>query len=323
MILTAMLDQPNVKRDDPVIDKGVKWVLTQRKPDGGIYVRGLENYNTAICLSMLARINNEPGMAESIKKTQDYLRNLQWAGQKDSNGNIVDENHRWYGGAGYGGGGRPDANNLIHMVQGLHDSGLDCNDPAFQRAVAFMTKLQGSEANKQFGNQINPNGGAIYATSINGKDKANELESKAGTVKLSDGSERLQTYGSMTFAMFTTYLYAEVHKKNPNDLRITDALRWISQNYTTDHNPGLPEKDKLMGHFNYLITMSRALRAWGQDTITLADGSKRAWRHDVINQIVAMQKPDGSWTNPADRWMESDPNLVTAYALLALQSAIR
>ena len=33
------------------------------------------------------------------------------------------------------------------------------------------------------------------------------------------------------------------------------------------------------------------------------------------------QSPDGSWVNPADRFMEGDPNLVTAYALLALSHA--
>jgi squalene-hopene/tetraprenyl-beta-curcumene cyclase len=30
------------------------------------------------------------------------------------------------------------------------------------------------------------------------------------------------------------------------------------------------------------------------------------------------QKVDGSWTNPEPRWMEGDPNLVTAYALMTV-----
>lgn len=28
---------------------------------------------------------------------------------------------------------------------------------------------------------------------------------------------------------------------------------------------------------------------------------------------------NGSWVNPADRWMEGDPNLTTAYSLMALK----
>ena len=31
-----------------------------------------------------------------------------------------------------------------------------------------------------------------------------------------------------------------------------------------------------------------------------------------------MQKDDGSWINGNARWLEGDPNLVTAYSLLAL-----
>ena len=34
--------------------------------------------------------------------------------------------------------------------------------------------------------------------------------------------------------------------------------------------------------------------------------------------LAKRQQPEGSWVNPADRFMEGDPNLVTAYALLAL-----
>ena len=34
---------------------------------------------------------------------------------------------------------------------------------------------------------------------------------------------------------------------------------------------------------------------------------------------VNLQQPDGSWANPNGRWWEKDPNLVTAYAVLALE----
>jgi len=39
---------------------------------------------------------------------------------------------------------------------------------------------------------------------------------------------------------------------------------------------------------------------------------------ELAATILAKQKPDGSWVNDNKRWMEGDPNLVTAYALLAL-----
>jgi len=36
-----------------------------------------------------------------------------------------------------------------------------------------------------------------------------------------------------------------------------------------------------------------------------------------------LQRPDGSWVNETDRWMESNPHLVTAYSVLALETALK
>jgi squalene-hopene/tetraprenyl-beta-curcumene cyclase len=38
----------------------------------------------------------------------------------------------------------------------------------------------------------------------------------------------------------------------------------------------------------------------------------------LAQKLISTQKPDGSWINDNTRWLEGDPNLVTAYALLAL-----
>ena len=36
-------------------------------------------------------------------------------------------------------------------------------------------------------------------------------------------------------------------------------------------------------------------------------------------ELLRRQSPRGTWTNPVDRWMEGDPALVTAYAVLTLE----
>ena len=54
------------------------------------------------------------------------------------------------------------------------------------------------------------------------------------------------------------------------------------------------------------------------DAIVDSKGKSHDWRADLVAQLSSVQKEDGSWTNPADRWYEGDPNLVTAYSLLAL-----
>ena len=37
-----------------------------------------------------------------------------------------------------------------------------------------------------------------------------------------------------------------------------------------------------------------------------------------VAALLARQRADGSWANPNERWMEGEPVLTTAYALLAL-----
>jgi squalene-hopene/tetraprenyl-beta-curcumene cyclase len=318
LALRAMLEDPDTKADDPAVTKAIEYILGKVRPDGGIHGGMLENYNTAICLSALAKVNNRPGASEAIKKAQDYLRGLQWAGQQDPHGKTIDESHAFFGGAGYGKDGRPDMSNTQIMLEGLYDSGLDCNDPAFQRALVFITRCQGTAANKEFGDKIARDGGFVYATSQS-KDKIGVVESKAGEESI-DGAARARTYGSMTYAGFKSYVYAQLDR---NDPRVTDALTWIRKHYTLDENPGMPELAKHQGLYYYYMTFSRALDAWGEPTLTTADGQKRDWANDLIDKVTSLQREDGSWVNDADRWMEGDPNLVTAYSLIALQHAMR
>ena len=56
----------------------------------------------------------------------------------------------------------------------------------------------------------------------------------------------------------------------------------------------------------------------GIDELEDAKGVKHNWRRELIEELAKRQKPDGSWVNPDGQWMEGDPNLATAFALLAL-----
>jgi squalene-hopene/tetraprenyl-beta-curcumene cyclase len=40
-----------------------------------------------------------------------------------------------------------------------------------------------------------------------------------------------------------------------------------------------------------------------------------------VSALAKRQNDNGSWVKRADNFMEGDPNIVTAYALLALESA--
>jgi hypothetical protein len=53
------------------------------------------------------------------------------------------------------------------------------------------------------------------------------------------------------------------------------------------------------------------------------DSGSRNWRNDMTDALLASQRADGSWVNSADRWQEGQPELVTLYALLALEEVLK
>lgn len=127
------------------------------------------------------------------------------------------------------------------------------------------------------------------------------------------GESRLRAYGSMTYSGFKSYLYANLAKDDP---RVTEALRWIGENYTVRENPGMGTD----GLYYYYVVMAKALDAWGSATVATPGGEKR-WAEDLVNRLGELQNEDGSFKAVDDRWLENDPVLITAYSLVALQHA--
>jgi squalene-hopene/tetraprenyl-beta-curcumene cyclase len=90
---------------------------------------------------------------------------------------------------------------------------------------------------------------------------------------------------------------------------------WLRGNFTLEENPGMGPQ----GMFYYYLMMSKALTAYGRDELVTKDGRALNWRKDLAMKIINLQQRDGSWANENNRWMEKDPNLVTAYSLIALE----
>ncbi len=72
------------------------------------------------------------------------------------------------------------------------------------------------------------------------------------------------------------------------------------------------------GLFYYYHSFAKALSALGETRLEDAAGVQHDWKSELTQKLQTLQQPNGSWVNPADRWYEGDPNLVTAYCLLAL-----
>ncbi len=324
--ITQHTSEANV--DDDAIRRAVAFLLAKQQPDGGIYGQVLPNYNTSCAVSALSRIHT-PEARDAVERAQQFLLSLQWgapqhpqgpaAGEKEA----VGEDHPFYGGVGYGGHSRPDLSNLQFMLQALDDSGYESDGPAVKRALKFLERVQMYD-------EINPmeyadgskQGGFVYATGPEG-DQPRAGESKTAMIEetLDDGAKvsRLRAYGSMTYAGFKGYVYAQLPR---DDIRVRAALDWLQHNYTLDENPGMGQE----GYYYFILVFGRAMDAWDEPTIlTISqDGSSetRYWAHDLVEALEARQLEDGSFRLVDDRWMEGDPVLITSYALIGLRAAM-
>jgi squalene-hopene/tetraprenyl-beta-curcumene cyclase len=119
----------------------------------------------------------------------------------------------------------------------------------------------------------------------------------------------------MTYAGVKSLIYCGVGKDDP---RVQKALDWIAKHYTLDENPGMPPQNARRGLYYYYHTFAKTMAALDVDTFADAAGTKHDWRADLFDAIQKRQRPDGSWVNETDRWLEGDPALVTGYVLMAL-----
>lgn len=323
MVLRALL-QANHPLSEAPLQKALAFIASTRQPDGGYYTNSNATYNTAIVLATLAKLPDaeKQKLAKDIEGTQNFLKSIQSGAElasKDDKGKTVDKDHPWFGGWGYGQGSklaagrRPDLSNSHFVIEALRDSGVPATDPSIQNALVFLTHVQASEANTSDWAKGRDDGGFIYSMRWN--DKHNFYgESEGPDSKDRNGNDILTAYGSMTYAGLKSLLYADLSKDDP---RVKAALKWIGNNYTLEQNPGLNTKE---GLFYYYNAMASALHAYGAPTLPDAKGVAHDWRRELLDTLTRAQKPDGSFLNEKDRWMESNPILCTTYATLALQS---
>lgn len=314
LVLRAMLQSGKYDASNPDVKKGFDKLLSYQLDNGGIFKDLLGTYNTAIAITALTAANS-PQYKEPIEKAVNYLKSLQWtdAIQGLPNGGKVDEKNPNFGGWGYSKSkGRADGSNLQMALEALHDSGLKQDDPAYQNAQKFLTRMQNlSETNDQ--PWTSNDGGFVYTPGNNG-------ESMAGEYTDSSGRRLLRSYGSMTYAGLKSMIYAGLKKDDP---RVKAAWEWIRKNYTVDENPGMRLNDPRNADaalYYYYQTMARSLRVYGEPIITDAQGNKHDWRVDLINKVASLQKEDGSWRG-MQKFMEGNPIITTSFAVMALEEA--
>ncbi len=301
-LATTALLKSGLTPEDPTVKRALDHLQTFVHDDGGIYPEGSNhrNYETSIALTAFNAAYTDGRYDELVQNAVRFLKGLQW--DEDES---IDESHTSYGGAGYGSHQRPDLSNTSFLLDALIEAGLSRDDPAVQKALTFVSRCQNleTEHNTTPHAAMIEDGGFYYSVAAGGS-------SQAGTTP--EGG--LRSYGSMTYAGLKSMIHAGLTSE---DQRVQAATDWIKRFYTLEENPGLGQQ----GLFYYYHTFAKALSVMGVDEFEEADGTRHDWRRELAAHLSSLQEPNGSWVNRTDRWYEGDPNLVTAYALLALNYA--
>lgn len=276
------------------IKKGVKYVLSTQRPDGGFYVpkpgrggSGLGNYNTSVCLSALFESKISP--ATPLLKAREYIASSQLTGDDTM-----------AGGFGYDKLSRrryADLSNTSYALDAMRRTesleefrvGAKRVDVNWDKALSFVDNLM-----KKDGPDA---GGAAY----------NDRTPQAGTVTNAKNRVHLRAYGSMTYAAVLSMCHAKLDRGDP---RVRDSLEYCRRNWSVNENPGMGNQ----GLYYFYDIMARALSASGVEKI-----GEHEWKKELSAKLISLQKPDGSWFNDNNRFWESDPVLCTSFAILVLQ----
>lgn len=308
LALSAFMGHPKDRyraRLTPGLEKGYQYLADSAKSDGRIFRTALVNYNTAISALALA-LAEDPAYTPLIKRARKWLASTQVdlgdAGKLDS---------PFDGGVGYNDKyEHSDLNNTLTALETMyHTRSLDpegTDDLNWEAAIHFIQHCQNlpsHNAEPWVSKAPEDRGGFVYLPG----------ESKAGEGTDPDtGRTALRSYGSISYAGLLSYIYADLDK---DDTRVTAVRQWLRDNYTLEENPAMGPQ----GYYYYLHLMSKALTILKMDELELKDGSKVDWRRALAMRLINLQQANGSWVNANGRWWENDPNLVTAYSVMALE----
>ncbi|MDO4587633.1 MAG: terpene cyclase/mutase family protein [Planctomycetia bacterium] len=299
VVLLGLLES-GLSIEDPMLEKGIQFLLNNVQNDGGIYSAGGQIASYESCLSLsclnLAKKRGRNDLDEILNRAEKFVRAQQYNESTETSSDDV-----YYGGIGYGNETRPDLSNTQFFIETLNELGAGPDDPAIQDALIFVSRCQNLETENnptEFASK-NPDGGFFYTC-------AGEGESPAGEI-----NGGLRSYGSMTYAGLKSLIYAGLDE---NDPRVKAATEWIRKNYSVNENPGLGRR----GLFYYYHTMSKALSVLNDDIFIDKDQNKHFWKGELIDILKEAQNEDGSWVNDNFAWMENDASLVTGYVLIVL-----
>jgi len=327
----AELDAAAVRN---AIDRAIKYLKIQQKPDGGwpAYSQAHAGGASGLCtlallesgvevddpvieraLGYLRKLSPETTYAVSFQTMalcragdeQDLAlirRNVRWLSQ-----NQIREGKPQMHGAWAYPRGSGDASNAQMAVLALHEAalrGVEVKDQTWKAALGYWQRAQ------------NPDGSWGYTA-----------QSKAGR-------------GSMTCAGIASVVIAQLHldqadsrvtggecrcERQADDEIVRKGLEWLGNHFAVTHHPA-EDMGANIFHYYYLYGVERVGRMTAQrffvKSWARAGAAKRHdWYREGADYLVGSQNRDGSWRKDAalNRW----PHVGTSMSLLFLSKGLR
>ncbi len=294
MCVAALSESPDARTDANVaaVTKALKFIRSSSTAEGKIKNTHADEdvYSAAVCLIAL-KVLHLPEDKDRIAAIRKYLVQSQLKSNSDF-GYTPGSRYKSY----------PDLSNTHWALEAIRWSRDEKPDAStaklWKRSAAFITSCQIKDQtnSKRYG-------GFLYYPIGKEPEKPAHKNTK-------------EVWGSLTMGAMKSLLFADV---KPDDARFKLGLQWVAQNYTVEKNPGLNQG----GFYYYLYMFSSGMTFLKQDRIKTPDGKTKNWRQDLAEVLLSRQLGEGQWTNKNRLWMESDPALCTAYAMKALEFALR
>jgi squalene-hopene/tetraprenyl-beta-curcumene cyclase len=326
-VLAALLDTSGAgarERPDQAIDKATQYLVAMVGRDGAIQPpeHGISYpvYIAAGAVSALAR-QDDGSLTPALDAWLTYLRQRQLSeplGWRPDDGP--------YGGWGYAAGlprkpaagvplgnlAEPNLSATVFALAAMRRAGVPADDPAIQRALAFVERCQNFSDDPDARDERLDDGGFHF---IDG-DPVRNKAGVAGTDRA--GRTRFASYGSATADGLRALVLCGLP---PDDPRVVAAWAWLERHFVADAHPGRYAADREGArpavYYYYCHSLVETLAA-AESGHPTADANRARWARAVADALVARQRPDGSWKNAAVDVREDDPLVATSLAASAL-----